>query len=344
MALAMSGALAVTAASAVGPSESFVAQAIAAPNMAGLSVTDKQRVVAQAVEEMINLYRVRHGLHPLLVHVELADQAENWSRQMAHYSSPTRYDGFGHSPDSGNGGLSGENIAAFTTPGRKPASRLTDAEWAQMAIDMFETWRTSPRTHNDTMLDQKHMAMAVGIVVDKESVFGTTVFSHPELWLQGVGGGGHRGDRAWDSLSRSFDRTYLPGGALNTLGLGGWRAPSDPGRKNRVLWTSKSDVLEGWPLDRSEGRPVRSDERISRPLLGGTAPAPHNPGGAPGPAAPGWGTSPADFEDTAVLIDALSSKLGIPEKVAVGLSTAAVVVLLAVVIVQQLGIRLPFIG
>lgn len=63
------------------------AQAATATSMRDLSIQDKQRVVAQAVAEMINDYRVSQGLAPLFVHVDMSAFAESWSRENAKYST-----------------------------------------------------------------------------------------------------------------------------------------------------------------------------------------------------------------------------------------------------------------
>ena len=190
------------------------AQAELATSLRDMSVQNKQRVVAQAVAEMINDYRVTQGLTPLFVHVDLSDFAERWSRTNADASGPGFLSG-GHSRQATSAYYSGEIVMAETTPGRKQATQLNDGDWAALAQMAFNAWRNSP-AHNDSMLEETHQAMGVDIVVDKHAVFATTVFTRDQVFIDG--GPNTLPVDSWPSVRASMQQAYVPTGALEILG------------------------------------------------------------------------------------------------------------------------------
>lgn len=342
-ALAASLSLAALAAPVAAPyiapntAPTAAAQAATATSMRDLSIQDKQRVVAQAVAEMINDYRVSQGLAPLFVHVDMSAFAESWSRENAKHSTASSLSG-AHSRQAVEGYYSGEIVMAETTPGKKNAPQLSDAEWAMLPQWIFDAWRNSPE-HNDNMLDGIHQGMGVGVVVDKNAVFATTVFTRD--WVLINGGPTSIPVGSWPSISASMDKAYVPTGAREILGLGGWRAPRDPSGKQRLTNLPDERVISGGPLDRTTGLPRCSDPRLSRPLPAGAS--------APAREAPAAALEPAldkVSDDIIAATDSLSAKLGISEAA----STAIWAVLFVVGLLgfygpqlaEQFGITLPF--
>ncbi|GEM_PF-2581174 len=307
------------------------AQAALATSLRDLSVQDKQRVVAQAVAEMINDYRVTQGLTPLFVHVDLSDFSERWSRTNADASGPGFLSG-GHSSQATSAYYSGEIVMAETTPGRKQASQLNDGDWAALAQMAFNAWRNSP-SHNDSMLDETHQGMGVGIVVDKQAVFATTVFTRDQVFIDG--GPNRIPVGSWPSVRDSMQQAYVPTGALEILGLGGWRAPRDPSGKRRMANLSEDQVILGGPLDRTKGLPRKSDPRLSRSL----------PEGRGGKFAPSGGGAGAPSFDPSPVVDAVSSKIQLSDGAATALAVVFIVLGLVATygpqVAQMLGVARP---
>ncbi|WP_175935756.1 CAP domain-containing protein [Corynebacterium sp. Marseille-P4321] len=214
--------------------------------------TEKRaRLAAQAIEELINEYRVANGLHPLVTHELYDAQALAWSKQMVsdlptlgypRNDSPLGEDGsaFRHS-DPAEWGHSGENIlfdngvvnpdADDPAPGLREEKPFQDTEedWARAAAILFEDWRNSP-THNANMLAPEFQGMGLGLVLaDKGVVWGTTMFFIDNTPLQGAGG--KRGRMARDPLTAravaSGEPFYTPSGARELLGIGAVADPTD---------------------------------------------------------------------------------------------------------------------
>lgn len=333
IAFALAASLAFSGAATLNPPviSSASAYPALATSLRDLSVQDKQRVVAQAVAEMINDYRVTQGLTPLFVHVDLSEFAERWSRTNANTSGPNSLSA-GHSPEMTRAYYSGEIVMAETTPGRKQASQLHDADWAALAQMAFNAWRNSP-SHNDSMLDETHQGMGVGIVVDKQAVFATTVFTRDQVFLETgrttieVG--------SWPSVRASMQKAYVPTGALEILGLGGWRAPRDPSGKRRMANLSEDQVILGGPLDRTKGLPRKSDPRLSKSL----------PEGRGGKFAPSGGGAGAPSFDPSPVVDAVSSKIQLSDGAATALAVVFIVLGLMATygpqVAQMLGVAWP---
>lgn len=332
IALALAVSVTLSGAATLNPPKISAASAsVPAASLRDLSIQDKQRVVAQAVAEMINDYRVARGLTPLFVHVDLSDFAERWSRTNADASNSNFLSG-AHSSQAATAYYSGEIVMAETTPGKKNASQLSDDDWAALPQMAFNAWRNSP-AHNDSMLLETHQGMGVGIVVDKQAVFATTVFTRDQVFIDGgptsipVG--------SWPSVSSSMHKAYVPTGALEILGLGGWRAPRDPSRTPRLTNLPEDRIMMGGPLDRTKGLPRKSDPRLSKAL----------PAGRGGTFAAGGGTG-APAIAPAPIVDAVSSKIELSDEAATAIG--AVLVVLGLVftygpqIAQMLGVPWPW--
>lgn len=214
--------------------------------------TEKRaRLAAQAIEELINEYRVANGLHPLVTHKLYDAQALAWSQQMVA-DLPTRGYPEGDSTDEdvssafrhsniAEWGYSGENIvfdngvvnpsgddSAPGLRGEKPFQD-TEADWARAAEILFEDWRNSP-AHNANMLAPQFQGMGLGLVLNgKGEVWGTTMFFIDNTPVQNADG--KRAKMARDPLTSkaisSGEPFYTPSGARELLGIGAVADPTD---------------------------------------------------------------------------------------------------------------------
>lgn len=221
--------------------------------------TEKRaRLAAQAIEELINEYRVANGLHPLVTHELYDARALAWSEQMvadlktlgypkddadsAEDGNTEEDDGsaFRHS-DPEEWGHSGENIVFdngvvdHETAASAPELRGddpfqdTEADWARVATILFEDWRNSP-SHNANMLAPQFQGMGLGLVLnDKGEVWGTTMFFIDGTPLQNSAGEYANGSR--DAVTQAALASgipfYVPSGARDLLGVSGVENPKD---------------------------------------------------------------------------------------------------------------------
>lgn len=214
--------------------------------------TEKRaRLAAQAIEELINEYRIANGLHPLVTHELYDAKALAWSQQMVA-DLPTRgyptgdetdaddSSAFRHS-DMEEWGHSGENIVfdngVLDLNGDNPAPELrgkepfqdTEADWARAARILFEDWRNSP-PHNANMLAPEFQGIGLGLVLgDKGVVWGTTMFFIDSTPVQNANG--RRARMTRDPLTvdavASGEPFYTPSGARELLGVGAVADPTD---------------------------------------------------------------------------------------------------------------------
>lgn len=215
--------------------------------------TEKRaRLAAQAIEELINEYRVANGLHPLVTHELYDARALAWSEQMVadlatlgypkdksgnEEDTSTEEDGgtaFRHS-DMEEWGHSGENIL-FDNGIRETGNDIheevfedTEQDWARAAELLFEDWRNSP-THNANMLAPNFQGMGLGLVLnEKGEIWGTTMFFIDDTPLQnsaGVYANGSR-DAVTQAALSSGQPFYVPSGARYLLGVSGVENPKD---------------------------------------------------------------------------------------------------------------------
>lgn len=229
----------------------------------GYTVVQKQAIVAQAIEEMINDYRVKNGFHKLAVHPDIKDHAQQWSRTMADNSSFGQTEGFTHSPESLELQYSGENIVAFNTDNWKSGQALTEADLKNIAIKAFNSWKDSPG-HNDTMLDPTIQIMGVGLVFDKGAVYATTTFNNERFLMDGYQAPRGKGGDSFPQQEATMYKSYLPQGSKELIGLQNWAAPKD--YKYRYIYTSDDVLMGGGPenrIDRFANPKVGSDPKIN---------------------------------------------------------------------------------
>lgn len=240
----------------------LISQRDALNNTSGYTVEQKQAIVAQAIEEMINDYRVKNGFHKLSVHPDLKDSAQNWSKVMARNSTYRNFEGFTHSSRALRGEITGENIVAFTTAGTKQGNDFTLQDLNAMAQQAFNAWENSPG-HNDTMLDPTVQIMGIGLVFDKGSVFASTEFNNERFIMDGYSAPRGIGGSTFPQQEATMYKAYIPQGAKEKIGLQNWIAPKD--QKDRYIYTSKDIIIGGGPnkqIDRFSHSPIGSDPKI----------------------------------------------------------------------------------
>ncbi|OFT59545.1 hypothetical protein HMPREF3151_01000 [Corynebacterium sp. HMSC05H05] len=140
---------------------------------------DWERLVADAIVEITNEYRQRHGMHPLVSHDVFNDNARDWSGVMSadmqrgvsddDYFRHAEFEVYGHS---------GENIAYnwLGWPDVSPAT-ADRTRWAELPEALFTQWRNSTSGHNEGMLDSSQTGIGVGVrVAPNGQVFATMQF------------------------------------------------------------------------------------------------------------------------------------------------------------------------
>ena len=133
---------------------------------------DWERLVADAIVEITNEYRQRHGMHPLVSHDVFNDNARDWSGVMSadmqrgasddDYFRHAEFEDYGHS---------GENIA-YNWLGWPDASPATAdrTQWAELPEALFTQWRNSTSGHNEGMLNSSQTGIGVGVRVAPNDV------------------------------------------------------------------------------------------------------------------------------------------------------------------------------
>ena len=140
---------------------------------------DWERLVADAVVEITNEYRERHGMHPLVSHDVFNDNARDWSGVMSadmqrgasddDYFRHAAFEDYGHS---------GENIAYnwLGWPDVSPAT-ADRTQWAELPEALFTQWRNSTSGHNEGMLNSSQTGIGVGVrVAPNGQAFATMQF------------------------------------------------------------------------------------------------------------------------------------------------------------------------
>lgn len=187
------------------------------------SADEYQVLVAQAVIEMVNAYRVENGVAPLRTHDTFNYSAQAWSEQMArdgkNVPASEFGDAFRHSPKTW--GASGENIAGMYMGSPE---QLEKRDWAYVPGELFELWRNSP-AHNEAMLGVQAQGVGVGVVVDEHGrVWATTQFFKEDT--QFTSGARVRMDKGTEQALMSGKDFYVAEGAMDVLDVN-WTAPKD---------------------------------------------------------------------------------------------------------------------
>ena len=138
---------------------------------------DWERLVADAIVEITNKYRERHGMHPLVTHDVFNDNARDWSGVMSADMQRGDDDYFRHAAFE-DYGHSGENIAYnwLGWPDVSPAT-ADRTQWAELPEALFTQWRNSTKGHNEGMLDSGQTGIGVGVrVAPNGQAFATMQF------------------------------------------------------------------------------------------------------------------------------------------------------------------------
>ena len=176
---------------------------------------DWERLVADAVVEITNEYRQRHGMHPLVSHDVFNDNARDWSGVMSADMQRGGNDYFRHAEFEAYG-HSGENIAYnwLGWPDVSPAT-ADRTQWAELPEALFTQWRNSTSGHNEGMLDSSQTGVGVGVrVAPSGQAFATMQFyrlSYPKTsYTYGPDGGSRK-------ANESGTPYYVSTGARETL-------------------------------------------------------------------------------------------------------------------------------
>lgn len=138
---------------------------------------DWERLVADAIVEITNEYRERHGMHPLVTHDVFNDNARDWSGVMSADMQRGDDDYFRHAAFE-DYGHSGENIAYnwLGWPDVSPAT-ADRTQWATLPEALFTQWRNSTSGHNEGMLNSSQTGIGVGVrVAPNGQAFATMQF------------------------------------------------------------------------------------------------------------------------------------------------------------------------
>jgi len=176
---------------------------------------DWERLVADAIVEITNEYRERHGMHPLVTHDVFNDNARDWSGVMSADMQRDGNDYFRHA-EFEDYGHSGENIAYnwLGWPDVSPAT-ADRTQWAELPEALFTQWRNSTSGHNEGMLDSSQTGIGVGVrVAPNGQAFATMQFYrlfYPKTsYTYGPDGGSRK-------ANESGTPYYVSAGARETL-------------------------------------------------------------------------------------------------------------------------------
>ena len=180
---------------------------------------DWERLVADAVVEITNEYRARHGMHPLVSHDVFNNNARDWSGVLV--SDVDRgmdpKDVLRHAKFE-DYGFSGENATYnwLGWPSVTPAT-ATRTDWAHLAEDFFTSWRNSTSGHNEGMLASDVTGIGVGVRTAADG----TAFAIMQFYKLGTPDGyfllgPDAGSRKAKASGKGF---YVSTGARETLGI-----------------------------------------------------------------------------------------------------------------------------
>lgn len=193
------------------------------------TVEQREVLIAQALIEMINEYRVTHGVAPLRTHDLYNENAKKYSEYLAT-AVPEDEENFQHS-DKDEWGWSGENIAFWGEENTDPAFQSPQTSDRPSAVgnvakQLFTQWHQSDDGHNENMLSPVYQGIGIGVTFDKEgSAHACSMFFIEKTILEG--NSYFPGDETTESAKKSGKPFYVGAGARKALGLENWQAPSD---------------------------------------------------------------------------------------------------------------------
>lgn len=175
---------------------------------------DWERLAAEAIVEITNEYRQRHGMHPLVSHDVFNANAYHWSGVMVADQERTRdlEFSFRHA-EFADYGHSGENIAQNWL--NETTAQATREQWKQVPEKIFTQWRDSTKGHNEGMLAADVTGIGVGVRTTRDGmVFATMQFykitTPTTSYVWGPDGGSER-------ANESGKPYYVPSGAREAL-------------------------------------------------------------------------------------------------------------------------------
>lgn len=262
---------------------------------AAIQASEKNaRLAAQAIEALINEYRVANGLNPLVTHEVYDAKALGWSQQMVadlrnpQFGEPVVENGvlvkdgaFRHSTRE-DWGYSGENIVF------RGGYADSEEAWRRAAAELFEDWRGS-EVHNANMLSPVYQGVGLGLVrTAGGEIWATTMFFIDDTPV--VTDGGQSGqavrDDATEAAIASGAPFYVPAGARARLGVPGVQNPTDTrdhtvslvvsfegGETGTVVpqATGEGRVTHTW--DKTKGAPAGLDPLVTGQKIGAASPA-----------------------------------------------------------------------
>ena len=174
---------------------------------------DWERLAAEAIVEITNEYRQRHGMHPLVSHDVFNDNAYHWSGVMAADMERTGDLAFAfRHAEFADYGHSGENIVPVWL--NAPAAEASREQWKHVPERAFTKWRDST-AHNNGLLAEDVTGIGVGLRTTQDGmVFATMQFyeitTPTDVHVWGPDDGSKR-------ANESGKPYYVPSGAREAL-------------------------------------------------------------------------------------------------------------------------------
>ncbi|GAB3074093.1 hypothetical protein [Corynebacterium aquatimens] len=254
-----------------------------------LTTAELSALAGQATMEMINLYRVQNGLHPLRSHPLFTDRASFWNMEMAKLyldkegkdadGTPTDHS-FRHSTDE-ELEKGAENILVYS--GDLPSTSKNKEDWGKLAVEAFEGWRNSP-THNANMITEWLDGASVAYYADsKRNLWGTTLFHNEEVRHTPNSDGMYFFRPTDGTMVEALERPqdfYMPTGAMEALGITNWSAPTTLGKvpkrdkDGNYVPSGNEEIIseDADPVSYTDivGGKTEMENRVNKVPLGGT--------------------------------------------------------------------------